>query len=63
VKNHALVEGNKRFGSLATAVFLQLNGLEAIHASNDYVYDLVMDVAAGQHSVAEIAEGLRRIIE
>jgi len=40
VKNHALVEGNKRFGSLATAVFLQVNGLEAIHASNDYVYDL-----------------------
>lgn len=63
VKNHALVDGNKRLGWLATAVFLQLNGVEATHASNDDVYDFVMDVAAGQHSVAEIAEGLRRVIE
>lgn len=63
VKNHALVDGNKRLGWLATAVFLQLNGVEATHVSNDDVYDFVMDVAAGQHSVAEIAEGLRRVIE
>ena len=63
VKNHPLVDGNKRLGWLATAVFLQLNGVEAIQASNDDVYDFVMDVAAGQHSVAEIAEGLRRIID
>lgn len=63
VKNHALVDGNKRLGWLATAVFLKLNGVEATNASNDDVYDFVMDVAAGQHSVPEIAESLRRIIE
>ena len=63
VKNHPLVDGNKRLGWLATAVFLQLNGEEATHASNDEVYDFVMDVAAGQQSVTEIAEGLRRIVE
>jgi death on curing protein len=63
VKNHPLVDGNKRLGWLATAVFLQLNGVEATHASNDEVYDFVMDVAAGQQSVTEIAEGLRRIVE
>jgi death on curing protein len=63
VKNHPLVDGNKRLGWLATAVFLQLNGVEATHASNDEVYDFVMDVAAGHESVTEIAEGLRRIIE
>lgn len=63
VKNHPLVDGNKRLGWLATAVFLQLNGVEATKASNDDVYDLVMAVAAGQQSVTEIANGLRRIVE
>ncbi|MHB1516994.1 MAG: type II toxin-antitoxin system death-on-curing family toxin [Acidimicrobiales bacterium] len=63
VKNHPLVDGNKRLGWLATAVFLQLNGVGATRASNEDVYDLVMDVAVGRHSVSEIAEGLRRIVE
>jgi death-on-curing protein len=57
------VDGNKRLAWLATAVFLQLNGVDATHASNDAVYDFVMCVAAGHQSVADIAEGLRRIAE
>lgn len=35
--------------------------MQATQASNE-VYDFVMDVAAGQRSVPEIAEGLHRII-
>jgi death-on-curing protein len=62
VKNHPLVDGNKRLGWLSTAVFLKLNGVEATGASNDDVYDFVVGVAAGHHSVEEIAEGLRRMI-
>ena len=62
VKNHALVDGNKRLGWLATAVFLELNGVAISRASNDAVVDLVIDVAAGQHSVATIAERLRRLV-
>ena len=58
VKNHALVDGNKRLGWLATAVFLHLNGIDVSSASNDDVYDLVMEVAAGNHSVTEVAEKL-----
>ena len=62
VKNHALVDGNKRLGWLATAVFLEINGVEISRASNDDVVVLVVDVAAGQHSVATIAERLRRLL-
>jgi death-on-curing protein len=62
-KDHPLVDGNKRVGWLATAAFLQLDGVEATHASNDEVYDFVMDVAASRQSVTEIAEGLRQIVE
>ncbi len=61
VKNHALVDGNKRLGWLATAVFLEINGIEISCASNDGVYDLVIDVAAGQPTVDTIAERLRQL--
>jgi death-on-curing protein len=61
VKNHALIDGNKRLGWLATAVFLELNGASAVEASNDDVYDLVMSVAAGDPSLDEIAGDLRRL--
>lgn len=61
VKNHALVDGNKRLGWLATAVFLEINGIEISRASNDDVYDLVIDVAAGHPTVDTIAERLRQL--
>ena len=62
VNNHALVDGNKRLGWLATAVFLDLNGVDATVASNDAVYDLVMDVASRRQDVAELAGRLRRLV-
>jgi death on curing protein len=62
VKNHSLVDGNKRLGWLATAVFLEFNGVDSTLASNDSVHDFVLGVAGGRQSIAEVAEGLRRII-
>jgi death-on-curing protein len=62
VNNHALVDGNKRLGWLPTAVFLELNGIDATAASNDDVYDLVMSVASGKPQVDELAEALRRTV-
>ena len=62
VKNHALVDGNKRLGWLATAVFLELNGVTVTTAANDDVYELVITVATDNPSVDEIAEALRRIV-
>ena len=59
VKNHALVDGNRRLGWLATAVFLEINGVDTTSASDDAVYDLVIDVAAADHKVDEIAARLR----
>ncbi|MEA2587372.1 MAG: death on curing protein [Actinomycetota bacterium] len=62
LKNHALVDGNKRLGWLATAVFLELNGVAATAASNDDVYALVMDIAAKDRTLPEIAAVLRRLL-
>jgi len=62
VNNHALVDGNKRLGWLATAVFLELNDVAATSADNDDVYEFVLDVAANNPSVEEIVLNLRRIL-
>jgi death-on-curing protein len=62
VKNHALVDGNKRLGWLSTAVFLEINGIEISSADNDAVYQLVIEVAVAQTSVDEIAQRLRDLV-
>jgi len=44
VKNHAFHDGNKRIAALASAVFLQVNGLFVV-ANEDDFEKLVMDAA------------------
>ena len=57
VTNHALVDGNKRLGWLATTVFLDLNG-ESVDLDDDDAFRLVVDVAEGGIGVEEIADRL-----
>lgn len=57
VGNHALVDGNKRLGWVATVVFCDLNGTW-IEAPDDEAYDLVIAVAEGRCEVADIAVAL-----
>ena len=61
VDNHALVDGNKRVGWLATAVFLEINDASVAAASNEDVYELVMAVAAGASTTEGIAEKLQQL--
>ena len=58
VNNHALVDGNKRLGWLATAVFLEINDASVANASNDDVYDLVITVASTKATLEDIAARL-----
>ncbi|MEM9606507.1 MAG: Fic family protein [Actinomycetota bacterium] len=62
VKNHALVDGNERLGWLATAVFLELNGVAVASAANNDVDELVIGVAAGDQDLAVIVDGLRSLM-
>jgi prophage maintenance system killer protein len=57
VKNHALIDGNKRLGWLSIAVFLELNSVAAHHAPNNEVYEFVNGIAAGARRTRQIAEG------
>lgn len=62
VGNHPLIDGNKRLGWLATAVFLELNGVGITSAPNDDVYRLVMRVASESPEVEDIAHWLRSLV-
>jgi death-on-curing protein len=61
VKNPPLIDGNKRLGWLATAVFLSLNDVDVTRATNDAVYEFVMAVASGNHDVPTLARQLERL--
>jgi len=58
VRNHPLVDGNKRLTWLATTVFLDLNGL-APDLSEDEAFDLVWEIASTSVDVEAIATKLR----
>ena len=57
VRNHALVDGNKRLAWLATTVFLELNG-EEVTVTDDEAFELVMAAAEDQIDLATIAARL-----
>ena len=54
VRNHPLIDGNKRLGWLSTVVFLGLNGLD-LDAPDDDAYDRVIGVATGAVAAEESA--------
>jgi death-on-curing protein len=59
VRNHALIDGNKRLSWVATVVFYGLNGVELI-APEDDAYDLVIAVATGSLDYHQVATRLHR---
>lgn len=57
VRNHPLIDGNKRLGWMAVFVFYGLNGFE-LDAPEDDAYDLVIAVSTGSVAYAEAADRL-----
>jgi death-on-curing protein len=47
IKNHAMVDGNKRIGTHAMLVFLALNGVE-LEYTQEELYEEILGVAAGE---------------
>jgi death-on-curing protein len=58
VQNHPFVDANKRAGAAAALVFLDLNGIE-VEIADDALVALVLSVAQGQATKAEVAAALR----
>jgi death on curing protein len=59
VTNHPFVDGNKRTGLVAMLAFLGLNG-RRLEAPDDDLTDLVLGVAEGRVTKAEVAVFVRR---
>ncbi len=57
LRNHPLVDGNKRLGWMSAFVFYGLNGFD-LDAPEDDAYDLVIALATGAIGYAEAAERL-----
>lgn len=58
VRNHALIDGNKRLGLAAVIAFYGVNG-RRLMMTNDAAYDFVISVATGElDDVVRIAAGL-----
>ncbi len=57
VRNHALVDGNKRLAWSATRIFSLLNDLDVTYTVDD-AEDLMLSAASGQLDVPEMAEWL-----
>jgi death-on-curing protein len=55
VRNHALVDGNKRLGWAAVVVFYDLNGFALVPPSVDEAVELVVAVAAGHLELETLA--------
>ena len=53
VRNHALVDGNKRVGWVAVRLFYVVNGLD-LRADHDDAFEFVMGVASG--TITDVGE-------
>ena len=53
VKNHAMIDGNKRIGAHSMLVFLAVNGYELKYTQKELV-DLILDVADGKKEYEDI---------
>lgn len=55
VRNHALVDGNKRLALLAVVVFCDING-HTIDVDDDTAFDTVVAAAVDELALAQIAD-------
>lgn len=46
IKNHCMIDGNKRIGTHAMLVFLALNGIELKYTQKE-LYETILNVASG----------------
>ncbi|MDB5330243.1 MAG: Death-on-curing family protein [Phycisphaerales bacterium] len=61
VSNHPFLDGNKRTGTDAAIVFLEINGIE-LPVESERLIELVLAVAQGNESKERVAEFFRGLI-
>jgi death-on-curing protein len=59
--NHPFIDGNKRTAFAVMDTFLRLNGY-SLNLTNEQAYNLVMQVAQGRMSKAELTTALEQFV-
>ena len=55
IKNHTMLDGNKRIGAHAMLVFLALNGIEMKYTQKE-LYETILSVAAGSMEYEDLLQ-------
>lgn len=55
IKNHAMIDGNKRLGTHVMLVFLALNGYELIYSQKE-LSDIILALASGEIGAEQILQ-------
>ena len=58
IKNHCMVDGNKRIGAHGMLVLLALNGIELSYTQKE-LYVVILDVAAGKQEYEDLLDWVR----
>jgi death-on-curing protein len=58
IRNHPFMDGNKRTGIAASALFLRTNGFQ-LNATNTELEIFTLQVAQSEHTIEEIAAWLQ----
>ncbi len=58
VSNHAFIDGNKRIGTHAMLVTLELNGYELVYKDSELI-DIIMDIAASTKDEDDLFEWVK----
>ena len=53
IKNHCMLDGNKRLGAHVMLVFLALNGIE-LNYSQEELYEIILAIAAGNKEYEDL---------
>lgn len=55
IKNHCMIDGNKRIGTHVMLVFLAINGIELEYSQKE-LYETILDIAAGNIGYDELLQ-------
>lgn len=59
IKNHCMVDGNKRIGTHVMLVFLALNGIELSYTQKE-LYEVILQVASGELEYEDLLKWILR---
>lgn len=57
IKNHCMVDGNKRIGTHAMLIFLAINGFEYKYTQKE-LYEIILDIASGEKEYNDLLDWL-----